>query len=78
MTKCSRTGKQRHNTEDAAQQRLNILSKRTNRERKPVRYYHCEHCLGYHLTHKPMIIKQGDIKHPEWFEKFIGKEETEL
>lgn len=73
-TKCKRTGKDRHNTEDEAQKRVKVLSK-TNRSRKPVRYYHCEHCNGYHLTSKVMVMKQGDIPHPELFEKYLSKNE---
>ena len=75
-TKCKRTGKDRHNTEDEAQKRLAVLSK-TNRARKAIRYYYCEHCNGFHFTSKVnrVEVKQGDIPHPELFEKYLSKDE---
>ena len=75
-TKCKRSGKERHHTEDDAQERLSVLSK-TNRSRKPVRYYHCGYCNGFHLTSKAngVEVKQGNIPHPELFEKYLIKDE---
>ena len=41
-----------YNNKKEAETKLNFLKKSRNIKIKPIRFYFCEVCKGYHLTHQ--------------------------